>query len=69
LTCQDEFFINNPLDVKENDEHALGYALRLSRFLGLGYFRHPQTARAFFIERLLIIVRALVALSPRSARN
>jgi hypothetical protein len=23
LACQDEFFVNNPLDVKENDEHAL----------------------------------------------
>jgi hypothetical protein len=27
LVCQDEFFVNNPLDVKENDEHALDFAL------------------------------------------
>jgi hypothetical protein len=25
------FFVNNPLDVKENDEHALDFALHLSR--------------------------------------
>jgi hypothetical protein len=23
LACQSEFFANNPLDIKENDEHAL----------------------------------------------
>jgi hypothetical protein len=32
LTCQDEVFVNNPLDVKENDEHALDSALHVSRF-------------------------------------
>jgi hypothetical protein len=31
LVCQDEFFVNNPLDVKENDEHALGFVIHLSR--------------------------------------
>jgi hypothetical protein len=31
LACQDEFLLNNPLDVKENDEHALDFALHLSR--------------------------------------
>jgi hypothetical protein len=31
LTCQDEFFVNNSIDVKENDEHALDLALHLSR--------------------------------------
>jgi hypothetical protein len=30
--CQDEFFVNKPLVVKENDEHALDFVLRLSRF-------------------------------------
>jgi hypothetical protein len=29
--CQDEFFMSNPLDVKENDERALELALHLSR--------------------------------------
>jgi hypothetical protein len=31
LTCQGKFFVNIPLEVKENDEHALGFALHLSR--------------------------------------
>jgi hypothetical protein len=26
LACQDEFFVNNLLDAKENDEHALDFA-------------------------------------------
>jgi hypothetical protein len=29
--CQDEIFVNNSLDVKENDEHALDFAVHLSR--------------------------------------
>jgi hypothetical protein len=31
LAHQDEFFVNNPLDVKENDEHSPDFALRLSQ--------------------------------------
>jgi hypothetical protein len=31
LAYQDEFFVNNPLNAKNNDEHALGFALNLSR--------------------------------------
>jgi hypothetical protein len=27
LACQNELFVNNPLDVNENDEHALDFAL------------------------------------------
>jgi hypothetical protein len=26
LACQNEFFVNNPLDVNENDEHSLDFA-------------------------------------------
>jgi hypothetical protein len=33
LACQEEFFVNNPLDVKEDDEHAPDVALHLSRLL------------------------------------
>jgi hypothetical protein len=29
LARQDEFFVNNPLDVEENGEHALDFDLRL----------------------------------------
>jgi hypothetical protein len=31
LAFQDEIFVSNPLDAKENDEHALDFALHLSR--------------------------------------
>jgi hypothetical protein len=31
LACQDEFFVNIPLDVTENDEHTLDFALHLYR--------------------------------------
>jgi hypothetical protein len=32
-----EFFVNNPLDVKENYEHALDFAFRLSRLFEFGH--------------------------------
>jgi hypothetical protein len=42
LACQDIFFVNNPLNVKQNDEHALYFALHLScLFYSLGGFRYP----------------------------
>jgi hypothetical protein len=31
LACQDEFFANNPLDIRENYEHALDLAFHVSR--------------------------------------
>jgi hypothetical protein len=31
LACQDEFFVDSLLDVKENDEHAHDFAVHLSR--------------------------------------
>jgi hypothetical protein len=31
LAYQDEFFVDNPLDIEENDEHALDFLLQLSR--------------------------------------
>jgi hypothetical protein len=53
LAFQDEFFVNNPLDANENDEHALDFVLHLSRLfsvsVGLGF---PCTAHAFYLERL-----------------
>jgi hypothetical protein len=30
LVCQDEFFVNNPLDIEENVEHGLEFAVHLS---------------------------------------
>jgi hypothetical protein len=39
LARQDEFILNNPLHFEEDDEHALDFALHLSRFLfDLGEF-------------------------------
>jgi hypothetical protein len=44
-------FVNIPLDIKENDEHALDFALQMSR---LFFFRSTlnQELHSFFPERL-----------------
>jgi hypothetical protein len=48
LTCQYELFMNNPLDVKENDEHAIDFALHLSRLLfGLSEFEFSVYGSSF----------------------
>jgi hypothetical protein len=53
LACQDEFFMNDHLDVKGNDEHALDFALQLSRrFSVSASFDFPCTAHTLFPERL-----------------
>jgi hypothetical protein len=50
MTCRGELFVRNPLDVTENYEHALDFALHLSRpFLSLDFSCTPL---AFFSERL-----------------
>jgi hypothetical protein len=46
LACQDKFFVNNRLAMRENNEHSLDFALHQSRF-----FR-PRLVWAFFPERL-----------------
>jgi hypothetical protein len=38
LACQNEFFVNNLLEVKENDEHALDFALYQSHLFGLNEY-------------------------------
>ena len=35
LACWDKFFVHNPLDVKESDDHALEIDFHLSGFLAL----------------------------------
>jgi predicted metal-binding protein len=53
LACQGEFFVNILLDVKENDEHALDFALRMvSRFSVSVILDFSYTAHTFFTERL-----------------
>jgi hypothetical protein len=73
LAYQNKFFLNNPLDIKENYEHALDFALRLSPFSICREpsmpFKHPCTAHAVSPNACLIIVRVSVALFPRLARN
>jgi hypothetical protein len=47
--CQDEFFVNSPLDLKENYEHALDFALHLFRLFSVSVSLDiPCTAHAFF---------------------
>jgi hypothetical protein len=38
LVRQDEFFVNNLFDVKQNDEHDLDFALHLPTLFGVGEF-------------------------------
>jgi hypothetical protein len=38
LACQDEFFMNNRFDGKENDEHALTLLFKCHAFYGFGEF-------------------------------
>jgi hypothetical protein len=68
LVCQDEFFVNNPFHVKENDKHAFDSPLHL----------FPQSRRIWiFRVRLilsslnarLIIARVYVTLFPRFEQN
>jgi hypothetical protein len=53
LVCQGEFFVNNPVDVKENDEHAFDFALRLSRHFGLFEFGLSVNGSCF-VPRALV---------------
>jgi hypothetical protein len=53
LACQNDFFDNNTLNIKENNERALDFALYLSRLLLVSVSSDfPCTAQAFLPERL-----------------
>jgi hypothetical protein len=54
LFCQDEFFVNIPLGVKENYEHGLDFALHLFHLLSVSVVSldFPCIAYAFFPKRL-----------------
>jgi hypothetical protein len=69
LACQDEMFVNNPLDVKESYEHALDFALHLSRLFRFILNRecHLNTSVWLMLSSpnaCLIIARVSVALFP-----
>jgi hypothetical protein len=53
--------VKDHLDVKENDEHALDFALHLSLL--------SCTAHAFFPEHYIFIARVSVILFPLFAQN
>jgi hypothetical protein len=71
LARQDEFFVNDPLDIKENDEHPLDFALLLSHFfLGLGEFGLSVYSSCFFPPNTLpIFARNAFAPFPRVGQN
>jgi hypothetical protein len=74
LAYQDEFLANNPLDVKENDEHTLDFALHLPRLFqaALNQACHSNTNVRFTLSSqnaYIIIARVFIVLSPRSAQN
>jgi hypothetical protein len=70
LACQDEFFMGNPIDIKENDEHDLDFLFACLAFFGLCEFRHFRWELILFPPNAcLIIVRVSIALFPRFAQN
>jgi hypothetical protein len=57
LACQDDLFVNNPLNVKESEEHALDFALHLSHLFGLGVFEHAIQTSVYgscFLPQMLV---------------
>jgi hypothetical protein len=52
LALEDEFFVNNLIDVKENGQHSLAFVLHPSRLFSLSAsLNYPCTAHASFTER------------------
>jgi hypothetical protein len=45
--------VNNPFDVKENDEHTLHFALHLYRLFGLGEFGLSAYGSSFLPRTLV----------------
>jgi hypothetical protein len=74
LACQDDFFANNPLDVKENYEHAPDFALHMSRLFRSRWVStcHSSTYVWLMIpapKACLIIARVSAVLLPRFAHK
>jgi hypothetical protein len=70
FVCQGELFMNNPFDIKGNDEHALGFAFHLFRPFSL------SVNLTFYVRLMLsspnaclIIARISVALFPKFERS
>jgi hypothetical protein len=69
LACQDEFFVNNPLDVKENYEHALGLSSPVSPSSVSVNLDSPCTAQVFFPEHLFNYFQGLRRTFLRFSQN
>jgi hypothetical protein len=48
-----KFFVNKPLDAKENDEHAIDFSLHLSHFFSLSEFVLSMYSLCFLPQRLV----------------
>jgi hypothetical protein len=66
LACQEEFFVNNLLDVKERDEHILDFALHLSCIFFFG-LSEPSMPLSIHVGHTTAWVSD--ALFPRFAQN
>jgi hypothetical protein len=69
LACQDEFFVSNPLDFKENDEHALDFAFRLCCLLRSRCLQFPCKLMLYSMNACLIIAKISVVRLLRIAQN
>jgi hypothetical protein len=70
LACQDELFVASPLDVKENDERTLDFALHISCLFSASLnLKFPCTTHTSFPENLFIIARVSITLFLRFAPN
>jgi hypothetical protein len=57
LACQDELFVNNRLDIKENYEHALDFAFYLSGLFSVSVSLDSSSERLVALSRGLQIKR------------
>jgi hypothetical protein len=76
LACQNEFFVKNSFDVKENYEHTLAFSVSVSLnfpctahvFFPKRHFNHLQGFRRTFSE-ICIKFHAVPSLNPSRSRN
>jgi hypothetical protein len=62
--------VNNPLDVKENDEHALEFVFHLYQLYSISAsLDFPCMAQAFFLERLSNHCQGVRHTFPRFAKK
>jgi hypothetical protein len=63
LACQDKFFVNNPLEAKENDDLAVDFSLHLSRlFQSRWIWTFGVWLMFYSLNTWLIIIRVSIIL-------